>query len=199
MQHTSTSCSPSAAHDPHHSISNGHQAPNQSMWAGDTSAPINNTTFAFPVPRPGLAYTATTSAIPHPSHPNMIQGHNPAMVPHPMNAQGPHPMSSQAPHPMNPQVLPARNPSLQMNEGLARHVSVRRQGTISRPPLDSREMSMAREQVARRSLGDSDEPLNTPSDPLGPLPPGWYARTAPDGRIYFSDSKGIPNLFSVTH
>jgi hypothetical protein len=56
-------------------------------------------------------------------------------------------------------------------------------------------MTLAREQVERRSLGDSDDPLNTPSDPLGPLPPGWYARTAPDGRVYFSDSKCVPDPF----
>jgi hypothetical protein len=55
-------------------------------------------------------------------------------------------------------------------------------------------MNLAREQVERRSLGDSDDPLNTPSDPLGPLPPGWHARASPDGRIYFSDSKRVPDL-----
>lgn len=84
---------------------------------------------------------------------------------------------------------PARNPSVRMNEGPVRHDSVRRQNTIYQQPLDSREVAMAREQTAQRSLGDAEEPLNTPSDPLGPLPPGWYARSAPNGRVYFSDSQ----------
>jgi hypothetical protein len=179
IQHVSSSSSSSATSEIHRPMLNVQSAPNQTMWPGETSAPINNTTFPFPVPRPPLTQSASTSAIP--SHPNMPPAPNPGMPPHPMNAQVSHPMNAQAPH-----------PSVRVNEALARHVSVRRQNTISRP-LDSREMSLAREQVARRSLGDSDEPPITPSDPLGPLPPGWHARTAPDGRTYFSDSKYVPD------
>jgi E3 ubiquitin-protein ligase NEDD4 len=170
------------------------------------TAPVN-----FPVPNNSYGYPNLAN-----SFSNMRLSSNPSIsfpMPRPSPSPHPHPVAGTSNvggpvrHPStssSSSSTPARNPSTSSSTIASRQPSIRtaapsnpppvvrvgprRQNTITRR-LDASEMQRAREQLQQRDLGDGLETPTTPtSDPLGPLPAGWFARTTPTGRVYYSDS-----------
>jgi E3 ubiquitin-protein ligase NEDD4 len=168
------------------------------------TAPVN-----FPVPNNPYGHPNLVN-----SFSNMRLSSNPSFpVPRPPPSPHPHPVASTsnlggpARHPStssSSSSVPVRNPSTSSSTMASRRPSIRTTGSSNQPPparvgprrqntitrrLDPSEMQRAREQLRQRDLGESLESPTTPTpDPLGPLPPGWFARTTPDGRMYYSDS-----------
>lgn len=84
----------------------------------------------------------------------------------------------------------ARQGSMSMQGAAAG--GMRRQGTITRRPVEGADIGRAMEQFSHRTFADNLEstpPAPSPTaDTLGPLPPGWSVRRAPSGRVYYADS-----------
>ncbi|KAG8832004.1 hypothetical protein FRC17_002223, partial [Serendipita sp. 399] len=145
---------------------------------------------AFHFPVPNVPPMRTSS--PMHMNPNPGMTTPPAVNPHPpMSLHHPPTNATELNRvPSTSTTAPSHQNSLQSPVGtINRQSTLRRQSTLLWRPVETdTEMQRAREQLAARSHGDGDDTPQTPSDPLGPLPPGWEVRRAPSGRVYFSDS-----------